>query len=70
MRGEGKGVTSAMALSIGEENAELGAEPKPELLPTLDAIRFLTLGVRASGPFIDLVNNRLFSFSFPVPVRE
>lgn len=49
MRGEGRGVTSAIAFSMGEDNAELGADPIPELLPTLLAKTFFTLGVLASG---------------------
>src|SRR6185437_12810263 len=51
IRGEGRGVTSAIALSIGEESAELGADPIAELLPTLLANTFLTLGVLARGMF-------------------
>lgn len=34
---------------MGEESAELGADPKFELLPTLLANIFLILGVRAIG---------------------
>lgn len=44
--GEGSGVTSGIAFSIGEDKAELGAEPKFELLPTLVAKTFFILGVR------------------------
>jgi hypothetical protein len=44
MRGEGRGVTSAIAFNIGEESAEFGAEA---LLPTLLASTFFMLGVRA-----------------------
>jgi hypothetical protein len=47
--GEGKGVTSAMALSMGDETAELGVDPKPELLPMLLANIFFMLGVRFTG---------------------
>jgi hypothetical protein len=50
IKGEGKGVTSAIALSIGEDMAEPGREPAVELLPMLLAAKtFLMLGVRASG---------------------
>lgn len=49
--GEGKGVTSAIALSIGDDRAEFGAEPKFELLPTLLAKIFLILGVRVMPVF-------------------
>jgi hypothetical protein len=49
IRGEGKGVTSAMAFSMGEDIAEPGRDPAFELLPTLLAKTFLMLGVRASG---------------------
>lgn len=49
IRGEGKGVTSAKALSIGEDNAELGADPTAELLPALLAKTFFILGVLARG---------------------
>jgi hypothetical protein len=44
MRGEGRGVTSAIAFSIGEDNAELGADV---MLPILLLRMFLMLGVRA-----------------------
>ncbi len=44
-RGEGRGVTSAIAFSIGEDKAELGADPKFELLPMLPAKTFFILGV-------------------------
>ena len=47
--GEGRGVTSAIAFNMGEDKAELGAEPMFELLPTLPANIFLILGVRAIG---------------------
>ena len=47
MSGDGSGVTSDRAFSIGEETTELGAEPRFELLPTLLAKMFLILGVRA-----------------------
>jgi hypothetical protein len=53
MRGEGSGVTSAIAFNIGEERAELGAEPKPELLPKLLAKTFFILGVRARGAILE-----------------
>lgn len=49
MRGEGRGVTSAIALSIGEDSAELGVDPIAELLPTLLAKTFFILGVLARG---------------------
>ena len=55
-----------MALSIGDDRAEFGADPKPEMLPPLDASIFLTLGVR-TGLFIDLANS---SLPDPLPVRE
>lgn len=55
MRGEGRGVTSAIALSMGEERAELGADPRFELLPILLAKIVFILGVRASGTLIDCV---------------
>jgi hypothetical protein len=53
MRGEGSGVTSAIAFNIGEERAELGADPKPELLPKLLAKTFFILGVRARGAMLE-----------------
>lgn len=46
--GEGRGVTSAIALNMGEDKAEFGAELKFELLPILLAKTFLTLGVLAN----------------------
>ena len=49
MRGEGRGVTSAIAFSIGEDMAEPGRDPAAELLPTLLAKTFFMLGVRARG---------------------
>jgi hypothetical protein len=49
IRGDGKGVTSAIAFSIGEDRAEPGRDPAFELLPMLLAKTFLMLGVRASG---------------------
>jgi hypothetical protein len=58
--GEGKGVTSAIALSIGDDKAELGAEPNPELLPMLLAKWLFMLGVRPTpgiGMFDDFVDN-------------
>jgi hypothetical protein len=55
--GEGSGVTSAIAFNIGEDRAELGAEPKFELLPTLVAKTFFILGVRANEIFDDLVGS-------------
>ena len=54
--GEGNGVTSAIALNIGEDKAELGADPKFELLPTLVANTFFMLGVRASDMFVSFLN--------------
>ena len=54
MRGDGRGVTSAMAFNIGDDKAEFGAEPKLELLPTLLAKMFLTLGVLANVVVDDL----------------
>lgn len=48
MRGDGKGVTSGIALSIGEDKAELVAEP---LLPVLLDRMFLMLGVRVIAAF-------------------
>jgi hypothetical protein len=51
--GEGSGVTSAIAFSIGEDRAEFGAEPKFELLPTLLAKTFFILGVRAKEKLDD-----------------
>lgn len=47
MRGDGRGVTSAIAFNIGEDTTEFGAEPRLVLLPTLLASTFLILGVRA-----------------------
>lgn len=47
--GDGRGVTSAIAFSMGDERAELGAEPIFELLPMLVARTFFTLGVRDIG---------------------
>lgn len=58
-RGEGRGVTSAIALSIGDDKAEFGADPSP--LPALEAKMFLTLGVRAKGMFLGFVPNRVLS---------
>lgn len=52
IRGEGRGVTSAIALNIGEDNAEFGADPIAEPLPTLLAKTFLMLGVLAKGMFV------------------
>ena len=49
IRGEGNGVTSAIAFSIGEDMAEPGRDPAFALLPKLLAKTFLMLGVRASG---------------------
>lgn len=49
IRGEGKGVTSAIAFNIGEDIAEPGRDPAFELLLILLAKTFLMLGVRASG---------------------
>lgn len=46
MRGEGRGVTSEMAFSMGEETTEFGAELRLVLLPKLLAKTFFTLGVR------------------------
>jgi hypothetical protein len=47
MRGEGRGVTSAIALNIGDESAEFGADPRLELLPKLVAKTFFILGALA-----------------------
>lgn len=55
MSGDGNGVTSAIAPSIGEDKAEFGAEPYVELLPTLLAKTFLTLGVLPNDMLDDLV---------------
>jgi len=44
INGDGSGVTSAIALSMGEDKAELGADV---MLPALLAKTFLMLGVRA-----------------------
>lgn len=52
MRGEGSGVTSAIAFSRGEDKAEFGAEPTLELLPTLLAKTFFMLGVRSRGGLV------------------
>jgi hypothetical protein len=52
INGEGRGVTSAIALSIGEDSAELGADPIAEVLPTLLARTFLMLGVLVKGMFV------------------
>tara|TARA_R110002060_G_scaffold58033_2_gene68137 strand:+ start:1077 stop:1433 length:357 start_codon:yes stop_codon:yes gene_type:complete len=52
--GDGRGVTSAIALSMGEDKAEFGAEPKFELLPMLLAKTFFTLGVLANVVLDDL----------------
>ena len=49
IRGDGSGVTSAIAFSIGEDIAEPGRDPAFELLPTLLAKTFFMLGVRARG---------------------
>lgn len=43
MSGDGSGVTSGIALSIGEENAELGAEA------IYEPAKLLMLGVRGGG---------------------
>jgi len=45
--GEGNGVTSAMALSMGDDKAESGAELICEPAPLASA--FLILGVRGGG---------------------
>jgi len=52
-RGDGNGVTSGIALNIGDDKAELGVEDRLELLLILLAKMFLILGVRASGILID-----------------
>lgn len=44
---------SAIALNMGDDKAELGADPMLELLPILLANAFLMLGVRANGTLID-----------------
>jgi len=44
MSGDGRGVTSGIALSIGEENAEFGAEV------IYEPAKLLILGVRGGGP--------------------
>lgn len=49
IRGDGKGVTSGIAFSIGEDMTEPGRDPAFELLPILLPNTFLMLGVRASG---------------------
>jgi len=49
IRGEGSGVTSAIALSIGEDKAEFGAEPNCEPAPILPARAFFMLCVRGGG---------------------
>ena len=56
--GDGKGVTSGIALSMGEEKADGGAELRLELLPMLFANTFLILGVRVmrlDGRWVDSV---------------
>lgn len=55
--GEGNGVTSAIAFNIGEDKAELGADPRLELLPTLLTKTFLILGVRPNEMSDDFVGN-------------
>lgn len=55
MRGDGRGVTSAIAFNMGEDKAEFGAEPKFELLPILLAKTFFTLGVLPNAVLDDLV---------------
>jgi hypothetical protein len=57
MRGEGRGVTSAIAFNIGDDKAEFGADERLELLPTLLARTFFILGVRAKGILDDLVDD-------------
>ena len=59
--GEGSGVTSAIAFNIGEDKAELGAEPKFELLPTLVAKTFFILGVRSKPKDVDFEGIRFSS---------
>lgn len=54
MSGDGRGVTSAIAFNMGEDNAEFGADPKFELLPILVAKTFFTLGVLANVVLDDL----------------
>jgi hypothetical protein len=49
MRGDGRGVISEMACSMGDDTTEFGAEPRFVLLPKLLAKTFLTLGVRGIG---------------------
>ena len=46
MRGEGRGVTSEMAFSMGEDTTEFDPELRLVLLPKLLARTFFTLGVR------------------------
>jgi hypothetical protein len=53
MSGDGRGVTSAIALSLGEDITELGAEPMLELEPTLVPKVYLILGVREGSPIFD-----------------
>jgi hypothetical protein len=52
MSGDGRGVTSDIALSIGDETTEFGAEPRLVVLPKLPKLpakTFFTLGVRGMG---------------------
>jgi hypothetical protein len=48
MRGDGRGVTSDIAFSIGEDTTEFGAELRLVLLPKAPAKAFLILGVRGT----------------------
>jgi hypothetical protein len=57
--GEGSGVTSAIAFNIGEDKAELGAEPMFELLPTLLARTFFILGVRPKDILVGILVDSL-----------
>jgi hypothetical protein len=67
--GDGSGVTSAIALSIGEDKAEFGVELKPDVLPTLLANIFLMLGVRCIG-FIGMFAEGAGSLEDSLEFRE
>lgn len=49
IRGDGRGVTSEIAFSMGDDTTEFGAEPRLVLLPKPPAKIFFTLGVRGMG---------------------
>ncbi len=63
INGEGRGVTSAIALSIGDDMAEFGPELRYEFVLALVRV-FLILGVRGGGMPIRLGGRLLYSPDF------